>query len=74
MAYVDIARLGPGRAPLAWEGMSRRLDAARPIVARLQPDAVTRRHAGFVRQMLVAASMAAGAIVAVAAAMLLAAL
>ncbi|HVW91468.1 MAG TPA: hypothetical protein VHB74_02555 [Devosia sp.] len=68
MARSDTSPLKQKPFSLAWEGLASRLDAARPDLPMRQAE---QRRQSHVRQMLVAAAMAGGGILAVAAVMML---
>jgi hypothetical protein len=73
MAYVDTGRPVPEPASsIAWEAAMAQLDLGRIVrQPRFKPEIEQDRHLRHVRQMLLAAGMAAGAIVAVAGVMML---
>ena len=72
MAFLDTTRIEQHPAPgIAWEGVMAQLDRSRVELARRPaPTAQSARHKRFVQQMMLAASMTAGAILAVCAVML----
>ncbi len=73
MAYIDTVRLDQKPlSPLAWEALMAHIDQARlePLRQKTAPVGAS-LHVRQVQQMLLAATMAAGAILAVAGVMLL---
>ncbi len=72
MAYLDTIDFDRKETiPVAWEGLAVQLDVARSRALAAAAPIPAPPELGFVRQMLLAAAMAAGGILAVAGVMLL---
>ena len=72
MAYLDTAHLdGKARPEVAWEAFAARLDGGRSRLPRPSAEVFEAVHVKRVQQMLLAAAIAGGAIIAIAGVMLL---
>ncbi len=71
MAYLDTAHFDKAQPGIAWEAVAAQLDLGRRKLPSASPEMIDSLHVKRVQQMLLAAAVSGGAIIAIAAVMLL---